>query len=390
MKLQSIKNQQGEVNFRKKLALQFSAKNVIYPGEPHYKQNIAIIKGRIKDYKRYFQTLASRGLDLKKYQPYLEIGAGIGQGSMFLENKFRIPGFATDISLETLTLGNHYQNILNCKKIPLRICCDAYNLPFKSGSFPFVFCFETLHHFPDPLPVLKEIKRVVAPGGYFYFNEEPVAQAINFNLWHRDRNLRWFEKALKILIVLHFISKIGKSEIEHNILEESFSLKAWEKALSIFDEVEATLKAFPFGPTSILYKHKKPGWLTPPFIKNVVLQIMGGGIEALCKKTAGASTPPSLINRAYAWGETNSSEQRGNANVFSDRDERLITLLACPNCKRDSSLQFDKKANTLYCPGCKTNYPSKGGIFILLPKKKMEKLYPEISQKSKVKIQNYK
>ncbi|MBI2595333.1 methyltransferase domain-containing protein [Candidatus Daviesbacteria bacterium] len=409
--LQNLRNQQGEVNFRRKLAKQFAGQEVMYPGEPSYKQNLSIIRGRVKDYKRYFKSLISHEMTL---EPYLEIGSGIGQGAMFLEDQYKTQGFATDISYDTLLLANHYKDKLHFKKMPFRVCCDVYNLPFKTNSLPFIFTVETLHHFPDPKPVLEEIYRVLAPGGYFYFNEEPVAQMINLNLWQRDRNLRWFEKILRSLLVLHFISKIGKSEIENNILEEAFSLKTWEKTLNVFDAVQATLKAFPYGPISVQIKtpkkgwpqyHPVRGWLNPPLYKNILLQILGGGIEALCKKSEKEAKPPiqknvvqssaphNITSENFYGARQTPSESRGRTRGFFEGGERLseqklFELLACPNCKQKPGLNYHKSTKTLSCPICKTTYKSKNGIFMLFSREQMAKLYPEKvkGQKSKVKI----
>lgn len=42
---------------------------------------------------------------------------------------------------------------------------DALGLPFGDASFDAVFAIETLVHMPDRVPVLKEIARVLCPGG---------------------------------------------------------------------------------------------------------------------------------------------------------------------------------------------------------------------------------
>jgi ubiquinone/menaquinone biosynthesis C-methylase UbiE len=172
-RLQTIENKKGEVTFRKSLAKQFEGTEIIYPGEPTQKEYLQIIKDRLKDYRTYFEKIIGRDVPLT---PYLELGAGVGQGAMLLENEYHARGFTSDISYETLNLAKKYLKDIGYKKMPIRVCCDVYNLPFRSQSLPFVFTFQTLHHLPDPYPVLKEIKRVLIPGGFFYFNEEPIAQ----------------------------------------------------------------------------------------------------------------------------------------------------------------------------------------------------------------------
>ena len=358
-KTQSIENKKGEVVFRKKLALQFEGKSSLYPGEPTETEYKSIIINRIRDYMGYFEYLKKQNIPLG---PYLELGGGVGQGAMLLENKFGVSGFTCDISYETLRLGDKYIKHLDYKKMPIRICTDIYNLPFKSQSIPFIFTFQTLHHLPDPKPVFEEVKRVLTPGGYFYFNEEPIAQIFNLNLWRRDRNLKWFEKILKLFVVLHFISRIGKSETEHNILEETFSLNVWEGTLNIFPKVKVTIKVFPFGPTITLEKTNKTGWIKPPFLKLILLKVLGGGIEVLCQKE-GMLKPasPSLAESRRARGE-------------QVQHDKLYELLACPNCANKPQIKLNNN-QILSCSTCLTEYKKTNGIFTLLSNDQKKALY---------------
>lgn len=349
---QSLRNKKGEVDFRRKLAEQFAGKKIIYPGEPSGKQYAEIIKGRIKDYTKYFEKLFSGNLI---QGPYLELGAGVGQGAILLENKYYMQGITSDISLETLKLAPKYQKILNCQKMPSRVCCDIYNLPFRDNSIPFIFTFQTLHHLPDPFPVLKEIHRVLSPGGIFYFSEEPVAQIFNLNLWRRDRNLRWFEKILKYLIILHFISRIGKSEVDHNILEETFSLTVWEKALDLFSKAEADLFVFPFGPKYTRHKTGKKNWLKGFIPQRFMLEILGGGIGAICQKDG--NKPHGRGKRFFAPG--------------------LLDCLACPNCPSKPQL-YKEKNNSLICKKCNSIFKNKNGILLLLTNDQKKYLYPDL------------
>ena len=332
--LQTSENKKGEVEFRRKLAPQFEGKKVVYTGEPGFKEYIKIIRDRIKNYTLVFKSLNKKGVT---FSPFLEFGAGIGQGSMLLASKFKAKGFCTDISYKTLKLAFKYKKILKYQKMPTMVTCDAYNIPLKNASVPFVFCFQTLHHFPDPRPVLTEVKRVLAPEGYFYFGEEPVAQSINLNLWRRATHLTWWEKILKATTILHFISRIGKSEVGHGILEETFNLDTLEKALDQFESVEVTIRIFPLGPTFKRTKTDNKGWLTPPFYLNIFLKLLGGGIEALCKKESHSNELNHLITN------------------------NLKTYLKCPNCKTPNTLST--RYNSLNCSKCKKKYKKKSGIF---------------------------
>jgi SAM-dependent methyltransferase len=48
---------------------------------------------------------------------------------------------------------------------------DAEALPFRSRAVDAVFGFGFLHHVPDWRAGLREIQRVLAPGGVYYFEE---------------------------------------------------------------------------------------------------------------------------------------------------------------------------------------------------------------------------
>ena len=180
MKQQSSQEQKGEIEFRKKLFTQQVGGESVFEDEFDGKEISKIVVERMK--KTLEQMTLLKGKDIVR-APFLEIGAERCQRSLVLENDLDTDGAAVDISYHMLKSCDYYKGLFSKSKGPFRICCDANRLPFLSDSVPFVFCYQTLHHFPDPRPVLKEIYRVLSPGGYFTVNEEPFKKILHLNLY---------------------------------------------------------------------------------------------------------------------------------------------------------------------------------------------------------------
>jgi ubiquinone/menaquinone biosynthesis C-methylase UbiE len=339
--LQTIKSKQGEVSYRSKLVTQYQNKKIIFENEPNQIEIIQALRQRIKSTKQDFTSLKKQKVN---FSPYLEIGAEFTHRAAVLEETSGASGFALDISLESLSLAPFFIRHLKLKKTPERICADAYHLPFQDNSINFVFCYQSLHHFPNPKPIIEEVYRVLKPNGHFFVNEEPISQGFNLNLWRRPTKLRIWEKILKYTLILPFISRIGKTETDHGILEETFNHKTWEKSLEIFENATVWLNAYKYGPETKVNKNSKAGWLKPSLTTFPFIFTLGGGIKILA--------------------------QKGNfsANKTSDKNQSIIS---CPNCL--------KKLNpNLICPKCHTKYPQFKKIKLLLDKKLMKKLYPEL------------
>ncbi|MEA2551311.1 MAG: hypothetical protein QOE25_1080, partial [Actinomycetota bacterium] len=55
-------------------------------------------------------------------------------------------------------LGGHLQNV----RFEV---ADAERLPFGNGAFTAVLCSNSFHHYPDPAGAVREMARVLSPGG---------------------------------------------------------------------------------------------------------------------------------------------------------------------------------------------------------------------------------
>lgn len=108
---------------------------------------------------------AARGLDVACGTGYLAVGlavAGIA-GRMH----------ACDLSPEMLERARRNARMVGAE-VPLALA-DAERLPYAAGAFDLVVARGALHHLPDPLAALREIRRVLAPGGTAVVLAEPTA-----------------------------------------------------------------------------------------------------------------------------------------------------------------------------------------------------------------------
>lgn len=86
----------------------------------------------------------------------LEVGVG---GGNVLE---RMPGVRLGVDLSRVILRKARARLGSA--VPL-LRCDAMALPFADACFDRVYCSEVLEHVLEPEAVVREMRRVLAPGG---------------------------------------------------------------------------------------------------------------------------------------------------------------------------------------------------------------------------------
>ena len=344
MENQSLIAQKGEIEFRKKLISQQIDNKKIFIDEFDSKGIENILQDRMK--KTFEQMTNLKNLNVNMH-PYIEIGAERCQRSLVLENDFSINGAALDISYHMLNSAKYYQKVFNKNKVPMRICCDINNIPLKQNSIPFIFCYETLHHFPDPQPVINEIHRVLSPCGTFFFSEEPFKRFLHLNLYEGKKiysNASLKRNKLK-KILDYFLSRKSSNETDHEIIEnENISLKQWKESLSIFHKKDINVHSFSYLNSKLFQPNK--------LFRLFLLNLLGGEIHGLCSK-------------------------RGNNSIAKTS---LSKKLICPSCKLDNiELLLIADNGSLRCTKCNKVYPEKNGVIFLFSQSKLKELYPELS-----------
>jgi SAM-dependent methyltransferase len=99
---------------------------------------------------------------------------------------------------------------------------DVNSLPFEDGSFTIVVTRFSVHHFPHPAAVLREMARVCAPGGRLvvvdmYASEDP-AKAAEFNRLERLRDPSHM-RSLTLAELIALFGEVGLPEPEASFYE---------------------------------------------------------------------------------------------------------------------------------------------------------------------------
>lgn len=99
----------------------------------------------------------------------LETAAGTGIATRYLRDRLSLDVHivATDLNEDMLNVA---QSKLGGKANIAFQLANAMQLPFDDGSFDAVVCQFSLMFFPDKLAAMREVVRVLKPGGAFLFN----------------------------------------------------------------------------------------------------------------------------------------------------------------------------------------------------------------------------
>lgn len=111
----------------------------------------------------------------------LEVGVGTGLSLPLLPRNVEITGI--DLSEKMLAIAKKRAADLNLKNVKL-LKMDATKLDFPDQSFDRILAAYFISTVPDPVSVVKEMKRVCKPGGYIVFlnhfqSEHPVMGTID-------------------------------------------------------------------------------------------------------------------------------------------------------------------------------------------------------------------
>jgi SAM-dependent methyltransferase len=332
--LQDLKQKQGEIRFRRALFRRQVEGQAVFDDEFDAAGIEDVLERRMVQTRLDFEHLRESGLRLT---PYVEIGAERCQRALVLENDLGLQGAALDLSHDMLKSCAHYAARFGRTRLPMRICADVYRLPFRSNSLPFVFCYETLHHLPNLEPVLREIDRVLAPGGVFFFAEEPFRPALRVPLVRskggvrRNAGRNRVAKLLRRLFVAEFFNEDAYDVLDNHDL----SLGDWLTALDIFSSGSCAIQLDRFRATVAS---------GTPFIETL-LRALGGSVGGVYRrggelKHCAPTVDSALISPRCVAGDPEVPVARAGGFCISESGERFpivddVAVLLCPDLRSE-------------------------------------------------------
>jgi ubiquinone/menaquinone biosynthesis C-methylase UbiE len=111
---------------------------------------------------------------------FLEIGCGRGAGACMLLREFQPAAVhAMDLDEDMISRARGYVSEVQRQHVHLYVG-DTLYLPYREAAVDAVFGFGVLHHLPDWRAGVREIARVLKPGGVYFLEEFYPPFYLNF------------------------------------------------------------------------------------------------------------------------------------------------------------------------------------------------------------------
>lgn len=177
--------------------------------DPQYADQRAYFDSEFRGYRRYalenwrvayLDRLREAGVLDGPASPLVDVGVG-GSGYTVIEAaRGGRPAIGCDLSLEGLLIAREFARLEGVAEQTLWVCCSAEKLPLASGSTGSALAIAVLEHVPDDQAALRELARVLQPGGRAWVtvphglqNISPIFRRANRRHDRRLGHLRRYE-----------------------------------------------------------------------------------------------------------------------------------------------------------------------------------------------------
>ncbi len=268
-------------------------------------------EGKGRDYEDRVERIALHRLLPSHGRRLLEIGAGFGR----LTDEYHAYDQVVlmDYSYSQL---RYAQELHGTSDRFIYVAADAYSLPFRDGVFDGATIIRVIHHIAKAGMVLKQVRRVMVPGGVFileYANKRNIKAMIRYARGTQPWNPYDLEPVEFVELNFDFHPEYMRHQLEN----ANFNLK---RSIPVSFFRVGVLKQFM--PTGLL-----------------------AGLDGLLQLT-GLHYTPSIFTRSVAKGDS-----PNNLNAAS--------IFVCPECGGE----LVQKGDVLTCKGCHHRWAIRDGIY---------------------------
>lgn len=110
---------------------------------------------------------------------------GVGMGADHLQWAMQRPRRLVGIDMTQRAVGFTCRRLFQHRFVPEVRVADAENLPFEDNSFDIVYSWGVLHHSPNTAIGIREVRRVLRPGGVARVMIYHTPSLVGLMLWTR-------------------------------------------------------------------------------------------------------------------------------------------------------------------------------------------------------------
>lgn len=267
-------------------------------------------EGQGRSYEDRVERIALRRLLPAQGRRLLEVGAGFGRLTHEYDGYEQV--VLMDYSLSQL---RYAQEQLGDSGRFVYVAADAYQLPFRDGVFDGATIIRVIHHIADVPAVLRQVRRVMIPGGVFileYANKRNLKALLRYARGQQ----RWDPNSLEPVEFVELNFDFHPDYMRAQLVSAGFALQ----------------RSIPVS------------FFRLAFLKNRLPTGLLAGLDGLLQLT-GLRYTPSIFTRSAAVGHS-----PNNLNAPS--------IFVCPQCGADLTHRDDM----MICDSCGQRWAIRDGI----------------------------
>jgi SAM-dependent methyltransferase len=175
------------------------------------------------------------GLQLAPGMTVLDFGAGTGWTTRWL-TQLGCETIALDVSATALQLGRErFARLppIGIRAEPRFLLFDGRHIELADGSIDRICCVDAFHHVPNPAEVMRELGRVLRPGGIAAFSEPGPHHSDAARSQYEMKNYVAFENDVIMDEIWRWAQTAGFAELELAV----FSADSHRVSLREFDDI---------------------------------------------------------------------------------------------------------------------------------------------------------